>query len=373
MPVPVAAASRGSVASPVLRAAILAAAGATAFLVLAGPLGAQTAGGERRKLAGDDVAIYNLAGKIRVVGGSGNEVVVDVARQGRDAARLEIESGELRGRETLRVVYPDDDVVYPALGKYTQTRGRARSDGTFNDGRSGGIFSSDEVTIRGAGPGVEAWADITVSVPKGKTVALYLMAGALSAADVSSDLVIAVSAATIATERTRGRLVVDAGSGAVRITDAEGDLVLDAGSGSVELTRTRGRSLLVDAGSGKITGADIDAPTVRLDLGSGGARLAAVKAKELRLDTGSGNVDLELTGDVDDLLVDSGSGSVTLRVPPSLGAMLDVDTGSGGIDAQVPLQLTRRERDHLTARVGDGQGRIRIDAGSGAVRLIPRG
>ena len=43
---------------------------------------------ERVVLQGRDVAIYNLAGRLRVEGGSGDRVVVEVTRGGRDAGRL---------------------------------------------------------------------------------------------------------------------------------------------------------------------------------------------------------------------------------------------------------------------------------------------
>ena len=50
--------------------------------------------------------------------------------------------------------------------------------------------------------------------------------------------------------------------------------------------------------------------------------------------------------------------------------LLDVpDTGSGGIESEIPIQITRRERDRLVGQIGDGRGRIVIDGGSGRVRL----
>jgi DUF4097 and DUF4098 domain-containing protein YvlB len=81
-------------------------------------------------------------------------------------------------------------------------------------------------------------------------------------------------------------------------------------------------------------------------------------------------VDVELVDDVDRLTLDSGSGSVTLRIPTSLGATIDAETGSGGIDARIPLTISRQSRSRVTGRVGDGRGTITIDSGSGTVRLL---
>src|SRR3954467_9068767 len=72
---------------------------------------------ERRVLSGDRIAIYNLAGKLRVESGGGSDVVVEVMRGGRDGDRLRLEQGTIRGYETLRVMYPSDASVYPELGR----------------------------------------------------------------------------------------------------------------------------------------------------------------------------------------------------------------------------------------------------------------
>jgi DUF4097 and DUF4098 domain-containing protein YvlB len=80
-------------------------------------------------------------------------------------------------------------------------------------------------------------------------------------------------------------------------------------------------------------------------------------------------VRLALSADVDQLDIDTGSGSVTITAPPSLGASLHIETGSGDIDSDFPLRITRKESDTLLASVGDGRGHIVIDTGSGDVRL----
>src|ERR671931_315169 len=67
---------------------------------------------EGRTVPGDDVAIYNLAGQLRAEAGSGSDVVVEVTRGGRDGDRLRVETGRIGRRETLRVIFPQDDIVY---------------------------------------------------------------------------------------------------------------------------------------------------------------------------------------------------------------------------------------------------------------------
>src|SRR5207249_584528 len=183
------------------------------------------------------------------------------------------------GRETLRIMYPDDEIVYRELGHGSNTTLRVRDDGTFNDRDERGGRGSDEgrrVRIAASGGGLEAHADARIAIPPGKRVELYLAVGQAFASNVDGDLRIDVAAANVTVDHAKGTL-----------------------------------------------------------------------------------------------LVDTGSGDVTINVPADLGAEVDIETGSGDIDLQnVTVRTTRLERDHLTGEIGDGKGRIRIETGSGGVRLV---
>jgi DUF4097 and DUF4098 domain-containing protein YvlB len=336
------------------------------LLAVATPVTAQ-AQTERFTVGGDQVAVYNLAGKMRVEGAAGSEVVIDVTRAGADAKELRIERGRIGSDETLRVIYPDDDVIYPDVGFRSRTDLTVRDDGTFFGGTR--ASRGRRVTIRDHGAGTEAHADLVIRVPAGRRLALYLAAGTLDVVNVEGDIKVDVAAARVTTKQTKGRLELDTGSGRVEVSDALGDVSLDSGSGGVTLARIKGVALLLDAGSGGVAGTDIDVERLDLDIGSGGTELARVKAQDIRVDAGSGHTDIGIVSDVRMLDVDTGSGGVTLRIPESLGAAIDIDTGSGGIETDFPIQVTRRSRSHLTGTIGDGKGRIRIDAGSGGVRL----
>jgi DUF4097 and DUF4098 domain-containing protein YvlB len=95
-----------------------------------------------------------------------------------------------------------------------------------------------------------------------------------------------------------------------------------------------------------------------------------VKASRVDVDAGSGATEIELLSTVESLKVDAGSGGVTVRLPATLSAEVDLETGSGGIDTDFAVQMTRFERRHVVGKIGDGRGRIRIESGSGRVRLV---
>lgn len=249
-----------------------------AMVLLPATLVAQQA--ERRALSGDRVAVYNLAGVMRLEPGTGADVVVEVTRGGRDAAKLTIATGPLRGRETLRVIYPDDDLVYRELGGGSNTTLRVRDDGTFNDRDDrGGHRWSDEgrrVRIAGSGGGLEAHADVRIAVPTGKRIEIYLAVGEAFVSNVDGDRRVDVASANVTADHMKGSL-----------------------------------------------------------------------------------------------LVDTGSGDVTVNLPADFGAQVDIETSSGEIDLRnVTVRTTRLEEDHLTGEIGDGKGRMRIETGSGGVRLI---
>jgi len=341
--------------------------------LIAIPASAQTS---RQVLKGDSVAIYNLVGELRVEVGTGSDVVVEIQRGGADSAKLDVQSGPLRGRETLRIIYPDDVISMPEWGRGWNTTLRVRDDGTFGDehgrhDRGGWFREGREVRITGRGRGgLQAYADLRVSVPKGKNVALYLGVGKAFVSNVDGVIRIYVASADVAADRTRGSLRVETGSGNVDLRTASGDVSLASGSGDITASDVDGSSLKLETGSGNVTLTDAKAPNFRVETGSGDIRATASSGDELSFETGSGNVNVALIATFSSVHIETGSGDVTLKVPPTLGAEVDLDTGSGDIDlGGLTLQVRRIAHDHVTGTLGDGKGRVSVETGSGNVHL----
>ncbi len=337
------------------------------------PLAAQTV--SRHTLRGADVALYDLAGVVQLEAGSGDAVTVDLSRGGTDAARLEVAEGDLGGRATLRVISPADRISYPQMPDGS-TEIRVRDDGTFGNDHPGDDDDDDgsgggrRVRISSRPGGLEAWADLRVSVPAGRTLAVHLGAGRLTATNVDGRLRLMAADAPVAVNGARGELVLQVGAGAVRLSGIEGDLSAETGSGGVEITRARGSKLVVETGSGDVAASGLEAEHLSVETGSGDVRISAARAPRVGLETGSGTVTVELQGSVDRLDVETGSGDVAITAPADLSADLVMDTASGDIDTDFPLAVTRTARDHLRGRVGDGKGKISVETGSGGIRLL---
>jgi len=345
------------------------------LFALALPVSMQAQQSERYTLQGDDVALYNLAGTVHLEPGEG-DVSVQVTRGGADAARLEVARGEIDGRETLRIVYPGDRIKYTADGRHSSTQLRVREDGTFgdldhdeHDHERHGSGDGRRVTI-GSDDGLDAHADLTVRVPRGRRVAVALAAGAVNIANVDGELVIDAASAPVTATAPKGRLDIAVGSGAVQVSDAEAELDVDTGSGSVDLSRVRGRSLSIDTGSGDVTGTGLECEELSIETGSGDIELTAVASPSLSLETGSGGVTAELRRDVASLSAETGSGDIAIRAPAALGATVEIETSSGDIETDFPLQVTRRGRSHLAGTIGDGNGTIEMETGSGEISLL---
>jgi len=338
------------------------------------PSNARAQNSERIAFSGKNIAIYNLVGQLRVTGGN-SSAVARVTRRGRDASRLTLGTGTVDGFEALRVVYPSDRITLAdSRGRRTRTEMRVRDDGTFGNryetGRASNRFSEGRrVRIGDEGGGLEAAADIELQIPNGVTVRLHVAFGDVTVTNVRGDIAVDVSGGAVHSTDTQGTLTIDTGSGDATITNASGMLSLDTGSGDVIARNISGAGLLIDSGSGNVTLEGCSSTKIRIDTGSGNLRASGMTTRSLSMDTGSGDVVLGLLNSPDTITIDSGSGDVTLHLPANFSATLNIDTGSGGITSDFPVQMTSKVRDTMIGRIGNGEGRLVIETGSGSVRL----
>ena len=90
------------------------------------------------------------------------------------------------------MIYPGTQIVYPALGRGSNTEVRVNDDGTFDtDGHSG-----HSVEIRGSGTGLEAHADLTIMMAAGTQLDVHLAAGDVTVTNVSGTLQVATGSVT---------------------------------------------------------------------------------------------------------------------------------------------------------------------------------
>jgi hypothetical protein len=357
---------------------------------------------ERFTLSAERSAIYNLAGEVRVQSGSGPDVTVEVTRGGADSGRLEFDRRQEGGWEMLVVRFPADRIVYRKLGRLSRSEFSVRDDGTFGarnfdpnlgaervNAGQGMVRGGNRVRVAGSGSGLEAYADLTISVPRGRALAVHLGVGKVIVSNVDGDLQIDTRSGAVDASGITGFGRIDTGSGSITFRNGKGNFGMHTGSGGVNVHDVSGGALVVGTGSGSIDATNIDvtelsmntgsggvtllgasAPSARIRTGSGGVRAQRFGSSNFEINTGSGSIRAELSRDVQSGRIDTGSGGVHVSIPAELGASLTIDTGSGGIDFDAPgLVVHESRRSFLRGKIGDGNGALHVSTGSGGVNF----
>jgi DUF4097 and DUF4098 domain-containing protein YvlB len=185
-------------------------------------------------------------------------------------------------------------------------------------------------------------------------------------------------------------LNLDTGSGEITLKgeNPERDLTCDTGSGDIRIEGSC-RNLTADTGSGRVS-ARLSGPVLRvsIDTGSGDVDFRG-EAAEFRGDTGSGSIRAEGlagraafdtgSGDVEAVwakapgavrvVADTGSGDVFLTFPKEARLGGEIETSSGRIRCDYPGTLEERGRAFDLAG-GAGSANLRVDTGSGDVRVV---
>lgn len=141
---------------------------------------------------------------------------------------------------------------------------------------------------------------------------------------------------------------------------------IHTGDGSIQLQGLHG-PLRADTGDGSIQGDDLDG-TLDANTGDGSVHISG-RFDSVQLHTQDGSVELEARRGSrlqSDWRVQTGDGSVRLKLPGNLSADLELQTGDGHIGIDLPFTVNGTQSEHevrgklngggpsLTVRTGDG-------------------
>jgi hypothetical protein len=156
------------------------------------------------------------------------------------------------------------------------------------------------------------------------------------------------------------------GSGNVTVESVGENANISTGSGNIHATGLQG-GFKVDTGSGNIYAEQTGQGDVKAQTGSGNVELRNLRGG-LRAGTGSGEIKVAGTPTTDWKL-ETGSGSVEFWAG-SAAFTLDASTGSGNIHTdQEMLTQGSSDKHHITGKIGGGGPTVRIETGSGAIRV----
>ena len=161
---------------------------------------------------------------------------------------------------------------------------------------------------------------------------------------------------------------LDAHSGSGDITDdgVGENAKIGTGSGNIHASALRG-GFSVNTGSGDIVAEQTGSGDVRAHTGSGNIELRGLRGS---LQAGTGSGDLKITGTpTGDWKLTTGSGNIDLWTG-STGFNLDAHTGSGSVHSDHEMTVQGSfDHHHIAGRVNGGGPDVRIQTGSGDVRI----
>jgi Putative adhesin len=356
-----------------------------------------------------EVRLANLAGRIEIVPGQGDEIVVDAtvhaeASSAGETQRLLqdmkwVKSHDKKGREEWALSYPveryrsyvypspnrrDDDHELPAFLSFLEDIGHSS---TVYRGERVRIYSSKRSSVP------MLYADLRITLPAGGNTYVRNVVGPVRAGDLEGTLGIDTGSGKVEVASHSGHLMIDTGSGDVIVGSAKGETSIDTGSGDVIVKRLVGNAavdtgsgdvvvqkvsagrLSIDTGSGDVTVQDGVAGKVIADTGSGSVRVIAVEVEELAAETGSGDVTVHSSlAQAKKLTAETGSGDVEIQAGPDASFDIDSDQGSGDLSVGYADAVLRKSGKKVVgAKRGDGRTRIHVETGSGDCTISPKG
>jgi DUF4097 and DUF4098 domain-containing protein YvlB len=145
------------------------------------------------------------------------------------------------------------------------------------------------------------------------------------------------------------------------------------GDGNIDIEGVTGETRL-RTGDGRIEAESLDG-SLHAESGDGHVRVRG-RLDMLTLHTGDGSIEADvLPGSKMSAgwRVETGDGSVTLRLPPNFGADLELHTGDGGISMDLPslTGVSGRHDKDMTARLNGGGASLSVRTGDGSIHIRP--
>lgn len=161
-------------------------------------------------------------------------------------------------------------------------------------------------------------------------------------------------------------LAAGSGSGDVEVNGVGDNAKISTGSGNIHASGLQG-GFILNTGSGDIVADQTGTGDVRAQTGSGNIDLKNVHGG-LKAGTGSG--DIKIAGSPTlDWKLETGSGNIEFW-PGNTGFTLDASTGSGSVHTEHEMAVQGSfDKHHITGKINGGGPTVRIETGSGDVRI----
>ena len=165
-------------------------------------------------------------------------------------------------------------------------------------------------------------------------------------------------------------LDVHTGDGSISARELAGRIRLETGDGSISLMTARG-DIHLASGDGSISADHLEG-SLEATTGDGSMKVSG-RFDGLSLNTGDGSI--QATVESGSKLgkawtLQSGDGSITIRLPEGIDADLDAHTGDGHIQVDLPvMMLGRAERTTVRGKLGNGGPALTVRSGDGSIQI----
>lgn len=195
--------------------------------------------------------------------------------------------------------------------------------------------------------------EIEVRVPKSTRLDLRTGDGNVDVRGVHDDIKLHSGDGNIRIENVEGRLDAHTGDGNIEIRGSKGDITLETGDGRIELDSADG--------------------TLKADTGDGPVRVRG-RFDVLDLKTGDGRIEAEAVAGsrmTSDWTLQTGDGSLSLRLPEDFSAEVDIHTSDGNIDLDMPVAVAGRTNNRtVRGKLGSGGALLTMKTGDGSIKLM---
>jgi len=209
----------------------------------------------------------------------------------------------------------------------------------------------------------------------GPTTLLRSSSGSIAAANLKGEAKMVTSYGSIACDTFSGTgLDLKTDSGRIAISNASfRDCLANTSYGSVACNHLKGDSIKLRSSSGGLDLAMVDAASLDVSTSYGNIKAQEITTAKLLASSGSGSINIacspttpaDLTAEVK-----SSYGSIDFTAPPGFSGQVDLRTDYGSIHTALQVtvggDITKKK---VTGKIGDGNGLLRLQTGSGSITL----
>ena len=226
---------------------------------------------------------------------------------------------------------------------------------------------------------------LKVSVPDGKAFEISSASADIEVTELQIDLDIETASSDIFIENTSGKFDCNLASGDVSIvghrgpvfikgvssdidlSDIEGDVNATTASGDVEIDKVKGDARITST-SGDNRAYDIDGD-LDSETTSGDTEINGVSGS-VRVESISGDIRLGALSATEGYFdVEAISGDISMEVSRDFTGQVELSTVSGTINSRLSVDLDRYSDSQVSAKVGDGKGKLNVATTSGDISI----